>query len=324
MPRAECHYRRMDFSALPARQRQSAAAIAVRRLEPTSQARSHVAWVGGFAHIWTWAAPDPGIEPETRWIPESLLKAPPLVDGPRLVRAIRGVEGQVWREGQMQASQWWPERPTNEEWHRFLRFTGMASGALLDTPAPLDMPWQDAPWGDARRGFRTSPASLERVAWMLGLGGLALVLGWQLAVQMKWSTAQTQLETRTNALRTSAARLLSARERAYAASSAIAEYRRLQWATNDYVLMADIDASLPDEARLIGWQREGVKLKAGVRTEDADPRHFIAAFTKHPVLSQLQAAPAAEAGVMGLDFILPAPPSADNADDVEDDAEPRS
>ena len=224
----------------------------------------------------------------------------------------------------MQASQWWPERPTTEEWHRFLRFTGAASGPLLDTPTPLDMPWQDAPWGDSRRGFSASPASLERTAWVLGLGALALVLGWQLAVQMKWSTAQAQLETRTNALRSGASRLLAARERAYAAAAAIAEYRRLQWATNDYVLMADIDASLPDEMRLVGWQREGVKLKAGVQTQDADPRHFIAAFSKHPILSQLQAAPAAEAGVMGLDFILPAPPSADNADDVEDDAEPRS
>ena len=314
----------MDFNALPARQRQSAAAIAVRRLEPTAQARSHVAWVGGFAHIWTWVAPAPDIEPETRWIPESLLKAPPLVDGPRLVRAIRGVEGQVWREGQLQASQWWPEPPAGEEWHRFLRFAGLASGSLHDTPAPSDLPWQDAPWGDARRGFRFSPASLERMAWTLGLGALAFVLGWQLVVQMKWSAAQEELEARISALRSDAADLLSARERAYAARSAIAEYRQLQWATNDYVLMADIDASLPDESRLVGWMREGVKLKAGVQTQDTDPRHFIAAFSKHAVLSQLQAAPAAEAGVMGLDFTLPAPPNADGGEDVESGVEPRS
>ena len=32
--RADCHYRRLDFSQLPARQRAAAAAVAVRRQEP--------------------------------------------------------------------------------------------------------------------------------------------------------------------------------------------------------------------------------------------------------------------------------------------------
>ena len=35
-------------------------------------------------------------------------------------------------------------------------------------------------------------------------------------------------------------------------------------------------------------------------------------------------APAAEAGVMGLDFTLPAPPNADGGEDVESGVEPRS
>lgn len=325
VPRADCHYRRIDLGALPARQRFSAAAIAARRLEPTSQARSQVAWVGGFAHIWTWVAPDPGIEPEARWIPESLLKAAPLVDGPRLLRAIRGVEGQVWMEGQMQASQWWPERPSNEDWHRFLRFAGVAqTPSNNDVPVPSDLPWQAAPWGDVRRGAGISPASFERLAWPIGLGALALALGWQLAVQAKWSAAQEQQRARIESLRSSAASLLDARERADAAQADITEYRRLQWAFDDYVLMTDIDAALPDEARLVGWQREGAKLKAGLQSQDADPRHFVAAFVKHPTLSQLQAAPATETGVMSLDFILPAPPAPPAAEAGDDGREPRS
>ena len=48
---------------------------------------------------------------DARWIPESLLKAPPLVDGPRLLRTLRGVEGQVWGGGRLLASQWWRYGP---------------------------------------------------------------------------------------------------------------------------------------------------------------------------------------------------------------------
>lgn len=313
----------MDFSSLPARKRGGAAAIAVRRLEPTAQARSHVAWVEGFAYIWTWPTPEPGLAPDARWIPESLLKARPHLDGPRLLRSLGGVEGQVWAEGRLLASQWWPERPASQEWHRFLRFAGVAAGALHDTPAASELPWQAVPWGDVRRGFSASPASLERAAWTLGLGALALALGWQLALQEQWSSAFAEEQARTHSLRNATARLLSARERANDARASIDAYRRLQWAISDYVLMADIDAALPDEARLVGWQREGVKLKAGVQSQDADPRHYVAAFAQHKVLSQLQVAPAAETGVMGLDFVLPPPPGT-NADDSAGGVGPRS
>src|SRR5690606_36537450 len=112
---------------------------------------------------------------ESGWIPETLLRAKPAGDGPRLLAMMRGVEGQVWREGGLRASQWWPAPPDAATWRRFLRAAGLATGD--DTvPEPETLPWADRSCADRPAGLPGSPAALERVAWVAGAGIVALGL----------------------------------------------------------------------------------------------------------------------------------------------------
>lgn len=317
VPRAACHYRRLEFGQLPARQRAAAATLAVRRHEPAPGALQHVAWTGATAHAWIWPQPDPVMaEGEPTWIPESLLRAPPAGDGPRLLQAIEGVEGQVWRDGQLQASQWWPAVPDADAWRRFLRACGIGPDAAGPVPAPEALPWATSPWGDAPRGLPGSPAALERLAWVAGLGLVALGLGWQLAAQATWGISQWRLDARLEGLRAQATPLLEARERADAAVERLQSYRALRQGANDYLLMADVIAPLPADARLLQWRREGERLQAGVASAETDPRRFVSAFQGHPVLADVAANPASDAKGMQLDFDLSAPPAdaAANAD----------
>jgi len=306
VPRADCHYRRLDFSALPVRQREAAAHLAARRHEPAPGARQHIAWAGGIAHAWIWPEPDPAMAGEDAgWIPETLLRAAPAADGARLLQMMSGVEGQVWREGQLQASQWWPAPPDADGWRRFARAAGLGPEAALP---PLEtLPWADQPWGDARRGLPGSPAALERLAWVAGLGLLALGLGWQLAAQANWTVGQWRLDQRMAELRERATPLLEARERADAAMASLQSLRGLASGANDYALMADVIAPLPKDARLVAWRREGARLQVGVLSTEIDPRPYVLAFQSHPVLSDVAANPPADGKGMQLDFSL-APP----------------
>jgi nucleotide-binding universal stress UspA family protein len=303
VPRAECHYRRVDLSALPARQRQAAARIAARREPLAPEAVSRIAWAGGIAHIWTWspAGQESRISPAA-WIPESLLRPVPTADGPRLVRLVRGVEGQVWREHRLVASQWWSQAPGLEAWHRFLRASGISPEEAPAVPDVQVLGWS-GPWAELQFGTSISPVAIERFAWRAVVGGLALGIGWQLSAQVSWSDALDRLEARTQALRARAMPLLEARERADAARQSLQEYRELQQATSDFVLMAEVVKPLPEDALLSLWQREGANLKVGVKTADTDPRYFVAAYERHPLLANVQAAPA-ETGLMHLDFTL--------------------
>lgn len=312
VPRAACQYRQLDFANLPARQRPAAARIAARRLEPRPGALAHVAWTGPIAHVWTWPEGDPRIAAgEAGWIPESLLRAPPRIDGVRLLEQVQGVEGQYWRDGRLQASQWWPARPTADAWQRFVRGCGLATDADASVPSPAGMGWSE-PWGDSRRGLPASPAVLERWAWTAGLAVLACALGWQLAGLASWTLAQSRLDARMDTLRSRAAPLLAARERADRARDALMALRELQQGPDDYRLMADVVAPLPKDARLANWVRDGAKLGVVVASADGDPRHFVAAYEGNPRLSGVVATPG-DKGVMGLAFDL-APGAAGQAE----------
>jgi hypothetical protein len=309
VPRAECQYRRMDFASLASRQRPAAARIAARRMDPRPGAALHIAWTGPVAHAWSWTGSAPGIATgQAGWIPESLLRAPPAGDGVRIVRQVDGFEGQHWRDGRLQASQWWQALPATDAWHRFVRAAGLGLDAIgMGVPAPVDPGWSD-PWGDPARGLPVSPALLERWAWSAGLVVLAFALGWQLFARAEWSVAQSRLDARMDALRSRAAPLLAARERADTARDALQALRDLQQGEDDYRLMAEVIAPLPQDARLAAWTRDGAKLQVSVDSTDADPRHFVAAYEDNARLSSVVATP--RDGGMVLVFDLSAAPAA--------------
>ncbi|HZH44669.1 MAG TPA: hypothetical protein VEY50_11365 [Lysobacter sp.] len=304
VPRAQCLYRRIDFSALPPRQRLGAARIAARQHEPVEGAPAHVVWTGPVAHMWLWAEPSAWIKSaEEGWVPESLLRAPPAVDGLRLLKLVSGVEGQYWRQGELHASQWWSERPSPEQWRLFVRACGLGPGQAHPMPEPVDAPWA-SPWGDVRRGLPASPARLERWAWTAAAWGLAAVLGWQSAALVRWQQAHADLGERLEALRARSVPLLAARERAENARASLLHLRELQRGVSDYSLMADVIAKLPKDSRLTGWLREGGKLEVAVKSAERDPRAFVAAFERHPLLADASAAPLTT-GEMRLVFNLP-------------------
>lgn len=307
VPRADTHYRRLDFSELPMRQRLPAALLAMRRHELAPGMLHHLAWTGGIAHAWIWPRPDPALaiaQDQQAWIPESLLRAPPGVDGPRLLGQMSGVEGQIWRDGQLWASQWWPDLPGKDAWRRFLRGGGVGP-EVAEVPPQLEwLPWSDAPWGDPHRGLPGSPALLERLAWAAALGVVGLGLGWQLAAQANWTIALARVDSRVEALRAQAAPLLEARERADAALESLQGYRDLRSGVSDYVMMGEVVRPLPADTRLAAWRREGVRLQVGVLSAESDPRKYVSAFDGHPQLAEVVATPALDGTGMQLDFTL--------------------
>ncbi len=55
----------------------------------------------------------------TRVIPEPLVRTP-MQAGARLVEALEGFEGEIWADGKLIASRWWPEAPDDTTWHQFM------------------------------------------------------------------------------------------------------------------------------------------------------------------------------------------------------------
>lgn len=235
-------------------------------------------------------------------MPESLLRPAPLQDGARLLEQVEGVEGQVWRGGDLLATQWWPTAPEPAVWHRFLRAASLAPDAQASRPAPAAVGW-GRPWARVRGGGAASDR-VEAIAWRAAAVAIAAVLGWQMAARDAERAALAALGSRIEALRTQAMPLLDARERADRARADVERYRTLQRGTSDYSLMAAVAVPLGRDARLLSWHRQGEQLKVRVTSATTDPRDYVRAYERMGLLSDAQASPALPEG-MNLEFRLP-------------------
>ncbi len=145
--RAQCSFKRIS---LPNGSRNAVrAALLQAKREASSDA--HISQIEQdpsnrkMAGLWTWTTPqaplDNTVHP-ARSIPETLARQP-MQTGLRLVQCLEGVEGQVWEEGALVASRWWPDNPRQGQWVTFLRSARIKTdeqGAAL--PPVVEVPWR--------------------------------------------------------------------------------------------------------------------------------------------------------------------------------------
>ncbi|KRG87097.1 hypothetical protein ABB33_01390 [Stenotrophomonas acidaminiphila] len=305
--RGECQYRREDLRALPARKRMQAGKLALARHMPSSSARSYVAWTGGVAHFWFWTAAEAdehNAAGQRRWIPETLLLAPPASDGVRLLRLSQGYEAQFWQNGTLASSQWWEQLPAHEAWLRFVRSTGLDPITVQDVPAPTSLPWSNKSWGEASWAQQLMDLLDEKTVWLLLFAILAAGVAWQVFSLLRWQAAGDQLSVRVERLREEVGPLLTAREQAEQALAELEHLSALRTPNDDYVLMADVATRLPENSKFASWKREAGKLQVILRSAEADPRAFVLAFEGSDRLSDVTVTPLAN-GAMQLVFELP-------------------
>lgn len=307
LPRAASIYRRFDFTALPAARRRAALDVATRHGPSQGVTRSACRWQGGVAHVWTPREPL-AVADDLKLVAETSLLPPPAVpDAVRLMVLNGGVEGQVWASGVLAASRWWPSPPEPEHWSRFLRAAGLAADG--DLPATESLPMAARPWGEPHHRLAWQPAQLEGLAWKTAVLIIALVIGWQIAAFATWSVAGALQAHRLDTLRTESAPLIAARERAEAAQQRLLALSGLMEGADDLALLADIRGALSPEVRVIGWARDGERLRVELQGAGADPRPVVQAFAGHPLLAGVVANPIDNAR-MQLEVDLPAMPTA--------------
>lgn len=157
LARRFCAFTLLDASAIPLPKRKGFAAMAVQRWSPFADGQHHIEWAGARAMVWAWSAGEirelgPGnqVPAPRRVVPESLLRGLPVDDGVGLVGLDEGVEGRVWRDRVLVASQWWPSPPGPGEWGAFLRGAGLA--AMPAVPEAASFPLADRPWSRHQGG----------------------------------------------------------------------------------------------------------------------------------------------------------------------------
>lgn len=304
IPRAQCIYRRLSFSQVPAERRADALILAAGRAAPEAGSGWSVRWQDEVAHLWIFPpAVQKSLDPAAIPVAESALIPPPgESEAERLLGLREGVEGQVWRAGRLQASRWWPVPPGNAEWQRFLRSAGACPGG--EVPAVSAGMLASHPWGTSGRRLPWSPVQVERGFWRAVVVIAGLIVGWQLSALGIWSVAGAWQSAQLDALRKESAPLIYARERAESLRGRMERLAALAAGPSDYALIADLKHRLPADARLVTWLRDAASLRVAVRTQERDPRVFVQAFSGHPVLGAVQVNPAERGADLELLFDL--------------------
>lgn len=290
VPRARCIHRSFDFEQVPARQRPQALELRIASWAPFHRYGSCVLWQGGRAQVWLWhLRPDePDREgPFVRVLPESALREPPADggDAARLLAAVEGFEGQVWREGILVGSQWWAEQPSARQWSLFRRSQGLGPEPDGTVPAALDVPLGAKPWGRRPVALATSLVRHEPL-WVAAAAALLVAIAVaDGAGALRWQLALGHARAQLAHVREQARPVLDARRKALATEAKIRRLAGLLSAPSQLRLLADVTRQLPGKAHITQWTYDNGTLQLVVHAQSApDPRFYVQGLQKLPEL----------------------------------------
>lgn len=183
VPRAQCHFLRLDTHNIP--RRQLANSLRLQLTQLTGRTQTGFAWKveEGETQLWYWDESPEGIpllpEGQLPW-PEPLLRAPP-ANGLHLLACSNGVEAIIINDGQLRRSRWWAKMPSETDWANFVRDTGQDPAHFPHTNLRAEIvrttPNPPKDWRLSSRHLRPTPVWVLGMALIVAIAGMALIAG---------------------------------------------------------------------------------------------------------------------------------------------------
>ncbi len=282
--------------------RRSALELQIRRWLPFKNSRYAVQWVGNRASVFAWdservraAIEGESLDPiRAKIVPEPFMRTAGQ-NGIRLVAVSDGYEAQIWDEGLLAASRWWPAMPTLTDWAMMLRLArATGAGQAVKLPAPVEAPILSESWALRRDVFEDTLSLLEvpryRIAAAIAVGALPLFLGTQ------WVTTATANATLTNAR----ARVLQAsdgvrreRQAALANLDEIDDLLALEPYPSQFAVMTRAAQLIqPVQGKVVDWSFDGGAVEFSVQGAgpgEMDATFVIESFEKDDLFESVSA-----------------------------------
>lgn len=176
---------RMEREWMPSRNREGLEAARL-QFQHNTQTSSEIVFIeppasAGAGYINAWICQLDGLpdkaEPNRVWIPEGFLREPGTT-GPRLVQCQEGYDGQVWDDGVLISTRWWPIPPGRDDWRQFIDGTD----AVIGLPEDPEIDWiripdiEMVPWRQNLSLHNLGRDSVARVFSPLRLALIAILL----------------------------------------------------------------------------------------------------------------------------------------------------
>lgn len=299
--RALCHFETMNaFPGGQSLRRYEAAKLSARARTPIADPDFYFDWGKEQVGVWSWpkslTADLTDFEGEI--LPETVLH-PPLQDGARLMAAIDGYEGQVWRDGQLKASRWWPNQPGDADWASFLRVT-RSTGAGQFRPAAENLVLSDRPTHAQPYTAlvdRVKSISLRDMA-ALALLCIAVPALYLLGQWAQLSQTRASASAELSALSEETAEIGAARLTAQIASNELALYAQALNRRHPAELLASVSEELARfSIRLDAFEQNDDLLSLNLRADaDFAPEALVRAMEENPLMNSVRLEPGRGSG----------------------------
>ena len=284
--------RHQIFSApatLPESKRRAALDLHVRKSFPFKDPDFAAFWRGPDATVYAWdkapiraALDEAGVPRSTQVMPETFVRERGS-DGARVVEMLEGFEGQVWKDGFLAASRWWPRPPVDEEWTMFLRSTGIAPSGENTTRMPQNYPLLERPWTEGAFSIDEFIQTLQtrRVAAIIATAALGpfVLAGTSIGVM---SMAEANVRANISALAEANKGIRLDRAAAYTNLEAIEVFQTLDtYPAHVAALSNALTLLQPFGARVVSWSFDRGNLEIILRgSNELDPTAYITMFER--------------------------------------------
>ena len=277
-------FQTFDLAQVPPKNRVQALHLELAQWTPFTSSNYYVGWHGQQALVWGWDADKvqqaifaQGLKQQrTRILPETVLQTP-LQDGLCLTRCHEGCEGQLWREGQLDRSRWWPQSPTQDEWLMFQRDAAVPPDEQQSQPpAPRVSPLNLQPWVNEAGSSSDKAIQMERLIIALGILLLLIPTLWYGFSLYKVQRSAAQLHDQQAQLQREAEPIIQARDQSLDSLARINVLRALAPYPGQLALMAKIAEVLPkDKSYLKDWDFQSGQLKITITSDNDISNTFI-------------------------------------------------
>lgn len=295
--RGLCHYRCFTLKDIPVNRREPVLQLQIQQWSPFPEYGSYIVWRGEQAQVWIW---DKVIQ-QNRWLeiglkkatrlPETVLQIRPTTETTQLLQCIEGYEGQIWQQGVLVGSRWWPSKPSPAEWSLFQRAHGLAAHSQLSMIL-VATPLLNRPWGRAPHRLNKFSFLYKESTWITSsVAIMTVILTWQSISIVKWQHSVNQIQQQLETLNEQVTPILTARTQALANRQRFEQLLALSTAQPlQLKLMAKVAEKLPkNKVHFINWSYQLKELRFTIEAdEQIDPTQYIKTFQSLPFLTEVK------------------------------------
>lgn len=257
----------LDLSHLPAGKRADALKYQILSRSPWPEPSYQVAWHQGYAQLWLWPslADEQGGAKALVSHAETVFWQPPSSDGLYLYRCATGFDLQYWKQGRLQASQWFASEPEPARQHWFARSQGLSlvSSLKVQRPQSLAQPWSSVRVNPLQ-GLAKQPGGVLR--W--GAFAFLLVASLQLSALVQWNWQSTNYQNQRQQLEQELGAVLQQRTRAREALARHQQLEPLLETLNPLHIQQLVTERLAPvaEFEVINWSRQDLTAELTIET----------------------------------------------------------